>query len=55
MLGVARKDGIWMFAGPYETEGPRLQRFEFNVGDATMEFSIKEVGELFARIASSRR
>jgi len=55
MLGVARKDGIWMFGGPYDTEGPRLQRFEFNVGDATMEFSIKEVGELFTRIASSRR
>jgi hypothetical protein len=38
-----------MFGGPYDTEGPNLQRFEFNVGDATMEFTIKEIGQLFER------
>lgn len=55
MLEVARKEGVWMFGGPYDTEGPRLQRFEFNVGDATMEFSIKEVGQLFERVVSTTR
>ena len=55
MLDVARKEGIWMFGGPYDTEGPKLQRFEFNVGDATMEFSIKEIGQLFERVVSTAR
>jgi threonine aldolase len=55
MLDVARKDGIWMFGGAYDTEGPTLQRFEFNVGDATMEFTTKEIGQLFERVVGSRR
>jgi threonine aldolase len=53
MMNIARQDGIWMFGGPYDTEGPNLQRFEFNVGDATMEFTIKEIGQLFERVAGS--
>jgi threonine aldolase len=53
MMNIARQDGIWMFVGPYDTEGPNLQRFEFNVGDATMEFTIKEIGQLFERVAGS--
>ncbi len=55
MLDVARRDGVWMFGGAYETEGPTLQRFEFNVGDATMEFTIKEIGQLFERIVGTAR
>jgi threonine aldolase len=55
MLDVARKDGIWMFGGAYEKEGPNLQRFEFNVGDATMEFTIKEIVQLFERIVGPAR
>jgi threonine aldolase len=56
MLDIARKEGIWMFGGAYEVEGQRLQRFEFNVGDATMEFTIKEISELFQRlVVTSRR
>jgi threonine aldolase len=55
LLDVARKDGIWMFGAAYETEGPTLQRFEFNVGDATMEFTIKEIGQLFERVAGKAR
>ena len=50
MLDIARHDGVWMFAGPYVTEGPNLQRFEFNVGDATMAFSVEEIRELFERV-----
>ena len=55
MLDIARTDGVWMFGGAYETEGPRLQRFEFNVGDATMSFTPKEIGQLFERVVAARR
>jgi threonine aldolase len=55
MLDIARTDGVWMFGGAYETEGPRLQRFEFNVGDATMSFTPKEIGQLFERLVAARR
>jgi hypothetical protein len=44
-----------MFGRAYDTEGPNLQRFEFNVGDATMEFSTKEVGQLFERVVGNVR
>jgi hypothetical protein len=50
MIDIARKDGIWMFGGPYDTEGPNVQRFEFNVGDATMDFTISEIIQLFERV-----
>ncbi|HEY5439366.1 MAG TPA: beta-eliminating lyase-related protein [Acidimicrobiales bacterium] len=50
MVDVARRDGVWMFGGAYANEGPSLQRFEFNVGDATMDFSVKEIRDLFQRI-----
>jgi hypothetical protein len=39
-----------MFGGPYDTEGTNLQRFEFNVGDATMDFTMKDIGQLFERV-----
>jgi threonine aldolase len=55
MLDIARKDGVWMFGGAYETEGPRLQRFEFNVGDATLTFTNKEIGQLFERVVTPSR
>jgi threonine aldolase len=55
MIDVAKKDGIWMFGGAYESEGPTLQRFEFNVGDATMGFTPKEIGQLFERVVESPR
>lgn len=56
MHSIARKEGVWMFAGPYEIEGPKLQRFEFNVGDATMSFTTKEIAGLFERsVETSRR
>jgi hypothetical protein len=55
LVNIARKDGVWMFGGPYDTEGPNLQRFEFNVGDATMDFTNKEIGQLFERVVGSNR
>lgn len=55
MVDVARRDGVWMFGGAYANEGPSLQRFEFNVGDATMDFSVKEIRELFQRVVPVSR
>jgi threonine aldolase len=55
MFDVARTDGVWMFGGAYDTEGPALQRFEFNVGDATLEFTTKEIGQLFERVVGTGR
>jgi hypothetical protein len=55
IMNIARKDGIWMSGGPYDTEGPNLRRFEFNVGDATMDFTVKEIGQLFERVVGSVR
>ena len=55
MFDIARREGIWMFGGAYEVEGPNLQRFEFNVGDATMDFTTKEIAQLFERIVVAPR
>jgi threonine aldolase len=50
MIAIAKRERIWMFSGPFATEGPALQRFEFNVGDATMDFTVTEIHELFAQV-----
>jgi len=52
MRAVARDDKVWMFAAPYAVEGPRTQRFEFNVGDATMEFSPEEIRDLVEKVVA---
>jgi hypothetical protein len=41
-----------MFAGPYEVEGPALQRFEYAVGDATMAMKTSEITTLFQRVVA---
>lgn len=53
MIDVAREEKVWLFGAPYAVEGPRLQRFEFNVGDATLEVSPKEIRELLARVTAN--
>ncbi|MGH9169443.1 MAG: threonine aldolase family protein [Acidimicrobiales bacterium] len=50
-LNIARSDKVWTFARPFTTEGPSLQRIEFSVGDATLEFRPAEVAELIGRLA----
>jgi len=52
MRALARDDKVWMFAAPYAVEGPRTQRFEFNVGDATMDFSPQEIRDLVEKIVA---
>lgn len=49
---IARTDGIWTFARPFVSEGPRLQRFEFQVGSATMSFSPTEVRDVLERMVA---
>ncbi len=51
---IARSDKIWTFARPY-SEGLTLQRFEFNVGDATLELSVDEIRSLFERLLGVSR
>ena len=50
MMSIAKRDRIWMFAGPHASDGPNLHRFEFNVGDATMQLSVTEIRQLFERV-----
>lgn len=49
-LKIARSDRIWTFARAFNSEGPRLQRVELSVGDATLELAPGEIRDLFERI-----
>jgi threonine aldolase len=49
---VARSDGVWTFARPFVSEGPRLQRCELSVGDATLALGADEIAGLLHRLAS---
>jgi len=49
---IARSDRIWTIARPWASLGPRLQEFEFHVGDATLELSPEDVRELFVRLTT---
>lgn len=48
---LAERDGVWTFARPFVREGTRLQRYEFQVGRATMAFSVVELIEVMATLA----
>jgi threonine aldolase len=48
---IAKSEKVWTFARPFVSEGPALQRIEFSVGDATLEFSPAEVRDLIGRLA----
>jgi threonine aldolase len=51
---LAEQDGIWTWAKPASTIDPRTQRVELAVGDATMQWDVKEVADVIARLATSR-
>jgi threonine aldolase len=53
VIDIARSEKVWMFSRPWASEGPRLQRFELHVGDATLELSANEIRGLFERLAGS--
>lgn len=54
-LEIARREKIWTFARPYASDGGSLQRIEFSVGDATLEFSPEEVRTLIEQLAHPAR
>ncbi len=53
VVEIAKSEKIWTFSRPFFSEGPTLQRFEFQVGDATLEFSPREVRGLFELLAGA--
>jgi threonine aldolase len=55
MQALAKTEHVWMFGGPFAEEGPRLSRYEFNVGEPTMAFSVAEVVALFEHVLGSDR
>ena len=47
---IARRDKIWTFPRPFSTVSPTLQRIEFTVGDATLDFTPAEVRDLIGAL-----
>lgn len=52
-LAIAASDDVWTFARPFVSEGPRLQRYELSVGEATLELSPAEVRGLVERLVGA--
>lgn len=48
---IAETDGVWTFAHPFVSEGTRLQRYEYQIGRASMELSVEETVAVIARLA----
>jgi threonine aldolase len=55
VVDIARTDKVWTFARPWVSLGPKLQEFEFSVGDATLELSPDEIRGLFIRMVEKPR
>jgi threonine aldolase len=53
VIEIAKTEKIWTFSRPWASEGPWLQRFELQVGDATLELTASEIRGLFERLAGS--
>jgi hypothetical protein len=49
-LEVAEESGVWLFNRLSPTFLPAYQKFEFVVGDATLDLSIDEIGGLFRKL-----
>jgi len=52
-LEIARRQKIWTFPRPFSTVSPTLQRIEFSIGDATMDFTPAEVRDLVGALTSA--
>lgn len=50
MIDLATTEKTFTFSRPFRSEGPALQRFELQVGDATLQLSPGEVRGLFERL-----
>jgi threonine aldolase len=53
IVDIARTEKVWTFARPWASLGPRLEEFELQVGDATLELRPDEIRALFARLAGA--
>jgi threonine aldolase len=51
-IEIAKSEGIWTFNRPFLSEGPRWQRFELAVGDATLQITPAEMKDVITRLAS---
>ncbi len=49
---LAESRGIWSFTRPFLSEGTRLQRYEFQVGRASMQLRLDEMVEAFVHLAN---
>lgn len=54
-LGIAREEKVWTFARPFVSEGVSLQRIEFTVGDATLDFTPAEVRAFVERLVREKK
>jgi hypothetical protein len=50
---LAEEQGIWASPFRMPTADPAVQRLEFSVGDATLEFTPAAVAEIFAGLIGS--
>jgi threonine aldolase len=50
---IAKREKVMTFSRPYASEGPNLQRFEFQVGRATMAFTPREAAHLVAQLTGA--
>ena len=48
---IAESEGVWTFSRPFISEGTRLQRYEYQIGRASMELSVDETVSAIARLA----
>jgi threonine aldolase len=48
---IAESQRVWTFARPFISEGTRLQRYEYQIGRASMELSTTETVAIIARLA----
>jgi threonine aldolase len=51
---IVARDQIWTFARPFISEGTHLQRYEYQVGRASMEFSLDEMVAVFRELAGAK-
>jgi threonine aldolase len=52
---IAEREQIWTFARPFISEGTHLQRYEYQVGRASMEFSVDEMVAVFRELAGEKK
>jgi threonine aldolase len=52
---IAERERIWTFLRPFISEGTRLQRYEYQVGRASMEFTLDEMVAVFLELAGAQK